>query len=378
MLIPSDRNGIVDQCPLQCGDHGHCYVFVNTGKSFCRCDSSWSGEQCEVKNNDCNCSPDSRCLGIVNKRSICACPLSRIGPQCFLHSLCENDTCKNDGLCLTMDDQWSVKTITCFCKQGFNGDNCEKKDTQLELTFDDIEIPQSVSIYLVTVENENDPMITMFSKKIPFDQDKVKLFTSLSFNLIFTRISNEYYLVHQEVTPRYFPQLSIDIKPSQRCFPVDELLDQFLLSSPLLRRAKFYHLACRQRVQLTCLYDLEGLMCLCDNERFANCLHFNFTSKSVCQHKSVCENGGECFPDRVSCPTSMMCTCNKCYFGTKCQLTTKGFGLSLDTILGYQILKDESILHSNSCCQSEHWYNYIYDLHWFDQWNTIDNDIYFE
>jgi len=39
----------------------------------------------------------------------------------------------------------------------------------------------------------------------------------------------------------------------------------------------------------------------------------------------------------------MMCVCNKCYFGAKCQLTTKGFGLSLDTILGYQVRQHESI-----------------------------------
>ncbi len=78
---------------------------------------------------------------------------------------------------------------------------------------------------------------------------------------------------------------------------------------------------------------ISSLMYLCDQERFANCLHFNFTSKSHCQQRSICENDGECLPDRAFCPNSMMCVCNKCYFGTRCQLTTKGFGLSLGTIL---------------------------------------------
>jgi hypothetical protein len=31
------------------------------------------------------------------------------------------------------------------------------------------------------------------------------------------------------------------------------------------------------------------------------------------------------------------CDCGKCFFGTKCQFSTKGFGLSLDAILGYHI-----------------------------------------
>ncbi len=39
----------------------------------------------------------------------------------------------------------------------------------------------------------------------------------------------------------------------------------------------------------------------------------------------------------------MMCACRECYFGTNCQLTTKGFGHSLDTIMGYQIRQHESI-----------------------------------
>ena len=32
-----------------------------------------------------------------------------------------------------------------------------------------------------------------------------------------------------------------------------------------------------------------------------------------------------------------MCVCNECFFGTRCQLSTKGLGSSLDAIIGYQI-----------------------------------------
>ena len=58
LIIPAHRNEIVDGCLLECDDHGHCHVFVNSDKVFCRCDSGWSGERCEVQNNDCNCSSD--------------------------------------------------------------------------------------------------------------------------------------------------------------------------------------------------------------------------------------------------------------------------------------------------------------------------------
>ena len=32
-----------------------------------------------------------------------------------------------------------------------------------------------------------------------------------------------------------------------------------------------------------------------------------------------------------------MCLCELCFFGRKCQLSTSGFGLSLDAIIGYHI-----------------------------------------
>jgi hypothetical protein len=340
LIIPSH---IVDNCPLECGDHGDCHVFINNGKLFCHCDSGWSGQQCEIQNNDCNCSPDSLCLGIVNNRSICVCPIDKIGPRCFLRSICRNDTCQNGGQCMSMNDQWSFNTITCICKQGYSGNTCEKQDTQVDFSFHHIKIPQSLSVYFVTVQSNNDPIITMLSKKIPFDQDKTTLFTSLSFNVIFVQIYNEYYLVHHDVEASYLPHFSIEIQSSQRCLPIDELLDERTLSFSLLRRVKYYHVACGERSDVTCLYDLEGFLCLCNEDRFANCLHFNFSSKSRCQQRSICENDGECFPDRESCPTSLMCTCRQCYFGTNCQLTTKGFGHSLDTILGYQIQQHQSI-----------------------------------
>jgi hypothetical protein len=41
--------------------------------------------------------------------------------------------------------------------------------------------------------------------------------------------------------------------------------------------------------------------------------------------------------DRLNCPYSIFCVCTDCFYGSKCQFTTKGSGLTLDAILGYQI-----------------------------------------
>ena len=68
-------------------------------------------------------------------------------------------------------------------------------------------------------------------------------------------------------------------------------------------------------------------MCLCDIDRYANCLGHNYY-----------QNSGECYEDNTTYPTSTLCFCKQCYFGTECQLTTTGFDLSVDDILGYSML----------------------------------------
>jgi hypothetical protein len=78
-------------------------------------------------------------------------------------------------------------------------------------------------------------------------------------------------------------------------------------------------------------------MYLCSNERHANCLEFDHNMTYDCQGSSYCKNDAQCFQDHPTCSSSMMCVCDECFCGSRCQFSTKGFGLSLDAILGYQI-----------------------------------------
>ena len=51
-------------------------------------------------------------------------------------------------------------------------------------------------------------------------------------------------------------------------------------------------------------------------------------------HESdLCLNGAQCFQDRPDCPSQMMCTCPKCDYSTRCQLTN----ILFDYTLGYHI-----------------------------------------
>ncbi|UJR18456.1 hypothetical protein I4U23_005361 [Adineta vaga] len=91
--------------------------------------------------------------------------------------------------------------------------------------------------------------------------------------------------------------------------------------------------------RLLCFYDEKNL-CSCQNhdqQYLANCLQFDHNMKMNCEGKSGCENDGECYQDDFKCPKEKLCKCQKCFYGTRCHLSTNGFSLSLDNILGYHI-----------------------------------------
>jgi hypothetical protein len=66
-------------------------------------------------------------------------------------------------------------------------------------------------------------------------------------------------------------------------------------------------------------------------------LKFNHNQSYDCEEHNACENQGKCFRDRPTCPTSFLCDCDDCSYGSRCEFSTKGSGFSLDAILGYYI-----------------------------------------
>ncbi|CAF4328414.1 unnamed protein product, partial [Adineta steineri] len=78
-------------------------------------------------------------------------------------------------------------------------------------------------------------------------------------------------------------------------------------------------------------------MCVCDKNRYSNCFEFDHNTSYDCQGYNYCENNGRCFQDNITCPSTSACICDKCYYGSKCQLNSIGFSTSLDIIFGYHI-----------------------------------------
>ncbi|CAF4619761.1 unnamed protein product [Rotaria sp. Silwood2] len=347
-FMPVNRESAILTIPASQNCHKTCNSkyreqFKSNKIESCRCKSNHS-EIVYINQDQCNCSPDSICVGIANNRSICLCPLTKISPRCLLNSICQTDVCSNRGVCVPDDDRISLTNFTCICQDGFSGPRCEEKDVEIDISFSDVPIPQSLLVHFITAqdysvksENPIPTRATMF-KKIGFDQDAVTFYMSLPFHLVFAQIEIKFYLIvlQHEHTPSI--NISTEITRSRHCPYIRELFDQQTIDYQILRRVKFYHLPCKTNLNLICFHDNETFICLCTKERNANCFHFDFNMTYNCMGWNDCQNGGQCFQDHPTCPTKTMCICQACFYGTKCQFSTKQFGLSLDVILGYKIL----------------------------------------
>ena len=326
---------VASGCSKYCG-HGQCITFINAEKDFCLCHSGWSGAHCTMPLH-CSCSSDSLCLGAVQNRSICLCPLHRTGMRCLLPSACQRTQCDDDRYICIPNDLDGHKHSSCICQAKFPNDRCDN-NKRFEISFSQLSIPQALLAHFIVADPDS-PLErdTVFSK-IKSDQNEAILYSfPRYFHLLFFQILHEYYLLMTSKAGTVPPVTKIQVDPSRRCPHIRELLDRRTSSFPLLRRVKSYHMVCKQQSDLHCFHDEETFMCLCTSERHANCFRFDFNITYNCQGLNDCKNNAQCFSDTPHCPTWVTCVCPECFYGSKCQFTTKSSILSLDTILGYSI-----------------------------------------
>jgi hypothetical protein len=70
--------------------------------------------------------------------------------------------------------------------------------------------------------------------------------------------------------------------------------------------------------------------------------------KFNCSGQNHCQNDAQCFQDTLACSRRTICVCAQCFYGSQCQFSTNGFGLSLDAILGYHISPHLNIFYQSS------------------------------
>ena len=359
-------NGKTQFCSNDRCVHGKCIKYFKNreNRTFCQCDHGWSGQDCDIQ-HICTCALNSLCIGIsANNQSICVCPLNKFGSRCLLDDIVcqtnDNSTCQNGGQCIP-SDHYSVsrRKFLCLCPKGFNGDRCEIADTKIILSFGNA-FPVSQSIYIHFIEIipkprtqyiENVRRATSF-RSIPVREDSVVIYWTQPFHLVFIELPKQnYYLAIIQKTYNRSAKSFRTLNPSDHCPNISAVFNESFFQWPFLRRVKYYHLPCQnQLLNLSCFHD-DIHFCLCydfEQQRLANCFHFEHNMKWDCSDQNECEHGVQCFQDQPDCPTKSLCICHPCSFGILCQFNTNRFRLSLDAILGYHILPNVSLIYQPS------------------------------
>ncbi|UJR29387.1 hypothetical protein I4U23_010599 [Adineta vaga] len=327
--------------------HGRRFHYVNNQSlTFCQCEHGWSGNQCSTKYT-CKCASHSLCIN----NFICICSLNHFGPRCYLHhSSCHSQSCTNSGQCVPTDERYIDKYLnksTCICSEEYYGDRCQYRQTRIDISFHKtLTIPQSLLVHFITIEKDVEPIRRSLMKHIAFDQNSLLFYISTAFNIAFVEIFNNYYLIILREQRIISVNLSTKIMPSFRCASIHDLFNNSFANQHLLKRIKSYHIPCQKRLELVCFYD-DIHFCLCDLNRRSNCFEFEHNLTNDCHGQNSCENGGQCFTDDPKCPTSSICVCPECFYGSRCQFSTKGSTFSLDTILGYQIRPNIGIIQQS-------------------------------
>ncbi|CAF1225711.1 unnamed protein product [Rotaria sp. Silwood1] len=358
ITIPEKNEQFQSCSNLHC-IHGKCIMYSNNPQNsmFCQCNQGWSGQNCTIP-YICTCSSDSICIGVsAYNRSVCVCPINKFGYRCLLtDSICETNktlTCQNSGQCISADVQIrSKQKFICICQRGYGGDRCELINNKIILSFrDDIVLSSSIFIHFIEVIQNDIPKRTTTLRTIPPIQKSITIFWSKPFNLIFIEIYNKiYYLAHTQNTYQQTANISIMINQFDRCQNISELFNESFVQRHLLRRIKHYHVPCQKNLNLSCFYD-DIHLCLCYNlqkQRLANCFEFNHNMTYNCLDQNSCKGESQCFQDDDICPTRSVCICSPCFYGTQCQFSVNGFGLSLDGILGYHIQPHIDLLNQPS------------------------------
>ena len=329
-----------EKCSSSC-IHGQCSTNVNDPTStFCHCESGWSGLRCDIELK-CACASNSICIS----NAICLCPPGRWGRRCHLsHSMDGLEACINGGERAPVDARYLSNdriSSVCICPEGYIGDLCEheQEQTQIDISFHPtLSVPPSLLVHFIAVRDQEnvEPNRTSIAKKLQFDQTSLTVYTITSFNIAIAQTLTEYYLIILREETITAAEISTEVIPNHRCQSISELFNETFSNQHLLKRIKSYHLPCQRDPTLICFFD-DIHMCLCTLDQRANCFEFDHKMTYECEKAKYCGNQGQCFQDAPECPTSSFCACHRCYFGSRCQFSTKGSTLSLDIILGYHI-----------------------------------------
>jgi hypothetical protein len=358
--IPRNNRSMKYCSNRQCNYHGKCIQYLNqtNEKSFCQCERGWRGKSCLISYH-CSCSSDSLCLGIsAMNRSVCVCPVNRMGPRCLLTDLsCQmygQYVCENGGQCIPHYEMFhrSQRSYSCVCRKGFSGYFCDRSDINITLSFGkEVIISPTIHIHLFWNIHNQFSHRTTIPVRISNKQNSSVIYWKYEFHLVIVQSfsPDHYYFVDMRRSEQISESITKMITSSDRCLHLNQFLPETIYNLHFLRRVKYYYFICQTySPNVSCFYDYDNF-CTCDyvnEQRYPYCFKYENDLPVLPKLDAMeCYSGGQLVQDAIECPSKLWCLCPQCFYGTQCQFTTSGFGLSLDSILTYHIEPHVKLIH---------------------------------
>jgi hypothetical protein len=344
-----------DVCGTLTCIHGSCRKYLDSkNRAYCQCEENWSGIHCNTS-TVCSCAGGGKCIS-WHPTPICVCPLGRIGNECrVLFNPCTNIKCEHSGTCLPLDERQLTKFI-CLCPNGYYGSRCELAVAMLDIHFSDLfpayNRPFSAAVFAHFLELRRDSPGVLFvqnrllHKQVPlnkplriFNNDHSYLPTFILLQIFFEPNNFHYYIA--AVIKSRTTNIITTIYHSNRCPHVDELIfNETIREFPPIKKVKYYQHVCKMNSHINWFYD-EAYLCFCYKDRLPDCLFFQRESMQCTT--DYCQNNGQCVQNNFNGIWDFGCVCSGCAYGSLCQLTTSQYILSLDAMLGQDLLGSVSL-----------------------------------
>ncbi|KAJ8301521.1 hypothetical protein KUTeg_020508, partial [Tegillarca granosa] len=163
-----------DPCDAHvCYNNGTCNS-TDDVTATCFCEEGWSGGNCETEINPCDmCMSNSTCIsGNGTENVTCLCLVGWTGNNCETkYSPCDSDPCWNNGTCTNNGTMFE-----CSCAANFSGINCEINETAI--------IPPTTTTQVTTTSDSKTPSVVFtFVGLVKDDEQLRKEFQHLIYDL---------------------------------------------------------------------------------------------------------------------------------------------------------------------------------------------------